>query len=550
MNFNRLMRYIARPLGIAWVGLLAMGGAATAATPETPVRGGTLVAVVQPEPSVLTSSLNVGQPVSTVSNKIFDGLLRLGEGLKLEPELAQSWTVSPDGKTITFNLRRGVKWHDGQPFTSADVRYSIENVWRLQHPRLRTALINVHSVETPDPATVILRLDRPSPVILLALNRGEAQVLPRHLYEGTDLLRNPYNARPVGTGPFRFKEWVRGERIVLERNPDYWDAGKPYLDGVVFRVIPDAATRAAALERGDVQYGNAAPIGPVDLQRFEKLPGIRVETRGYEYWGTTLMLEFNLRNPQLQDVRVRRAIAQAIDRPGLVRVVYRGFGKAAVSPIPSTLTQFHTSDVERYEPDLKEAARLLDEAGFKPGANGVRLKLRIDWLPFGDTVLRTAEYIRQSLKRVGVDLEIRNQDLARFYQRVYTERDFDLSIVSMSSLGDPQIGVERLYWSKTILPGVPFSNGSGYSSPAMDGLIQAAHEEADPARRAEYYRKFQRLALTDLPALPLLEIRFSTVYSDRVRGLSLAPDGGVESFKNVWLGAPAGQVARQQAALP
>lgn len=550
MNFKRLMQCVARPLGLAWVGLLAVGGAATAATLEAPVRGGTLVAVVQPEPSVLTSAINVGQPVATVSNKIFDGLLRLGDGLKLEPELAQSWTVSPDGKSITFNLRRGVKWHNGQPFTSADVRYSIESVWRVQHPRLRAALSNVRSVETPDPATVVLRLERPSPVILLALNRGEAQVLPRHLYEGTDLLRNPKNVRPVGTGPFRFKEWVRGERIVLERNPDYWDAGKPYLDGVVFRVIPDAATRAAALERGDVQYGNASPIGPVDLQRFEKLPGLRVETRGYEYWGTSLMLEFNLRNPQLQDVRVRRAIAHAIDLPSLVRVVYRGFGKASVSPIPSTLTQFHTADVDRYGIDLKSATRLLDEAGLKPNADGVRLKLRIDWLPFGETVLRTAEYIRQSLKRVGIELEIRNQDLARFYQRVYTERDFDLSIVSMSSLGDPQIGVERLYWSQTILPGVPFSNGSGYSSPAMDGLIQAAHEESDPTRRAEYYKKFQRLAMSDLPAVPLLELRFSTVYSDRVRGLSLAPDGGVESFKNVWLGAPAHQATRKQTAFP
>lgn len=550
MSTTDLFRRGAFRTGLALIALSMAWSATEALAADAPIRGGTLVAVVQPEPGVLSSAINVGQPVATVSNKIFDGLLRLGEGFKLEPELAESWTVSPDGKSIRFNLRRGVKWHDGQPFTSADVRYSIESIWRAQHPRLRAALANVRSIETPDPLTVILRLDRPSPVILLALNRGEAQVLPKHLYEGTDILRNPYNVRPIGTGPFRFKEWVRGERIVLERNPDYWDAGKPYLDAVVFRVIPDAATRAAALERGDVQYGSASPIGPADLQRFEKLPGIRIETRGYEYWGTSLMLEFNLRNPQLQDVRVRRAIAHAIDRPGLVRVVYRGFGKASISPIPSTLGQFHTADVERYEPDLKAAARLLDEAGLKPGADGVRLRLRIDWLPFSDSVLRTAEYIRQSLKRVGIDLEIRNQDLARFYQRVYTERDFDLSIISMSSLGDPQIGIERLYWSKTILPGIPFSNGSGYSSPAMDGLIQTAHEESDPARRAEYYRKLQRLAMTDLPALPLLEIRFTTVSSDRVRGLSVAPDAGVESFKNVWLGAPAGNAARQQAALP
>ena len=514
-----------------WTGL-------PAAFAQEPVRGGTLVAVLVPEPGVLSTNFDVGQNVSNLSSKIFDGLIKLGPDLTPLPELATAWEVSADGLTLTFHLRRGVKWHDGQPFTSADVSFSIQEVWRKFQPRLRTALANVDDVLTPDDYTVEFKLSRPAPVILLALNRLQAQILPRHLYQETDILRNPHNVKPVGTGPFRFKDWVRGDRIVLERNPDYWDTGKPYLDGVIFRIIPDAAARSAAFERGDVQYGSVFPVPLSDVARISSLPGLKVIHTGYEAWGTTLGLEFNLRNPLLQDVRVRRAVAHAVDRARAIQTAYHGLGKPSTGPVPSAMTPFYTPDTPQYAYNTVVAEQLLDQAGYPRKADGVRFSLHIDGIPFTDDTRRVAEFIRQSLKRVGIDVEVRNQDLPRFFQRIYTERDFDLALVPMSATVDPQIGLERYFASIGILKGVPFSNASGYQNPELDRIFEAAHVELAPAKRIELYRQFQRIIQTDLPALPLLEAAFSTVYSDTVHGLAVAPDSAVESFAGIWLSSP------------
>ncbi|MDM0057668.1 ABC transporter substrate-binding protein [Variovorax fucosicus] len=510
-----------------------------AASAQSPVRGGTLVVVSNPgEPAVLTAAFNQQGAVAAISTKIFDGLVRFGENFKLEPELATSWDVSKDGKEMRFKLRPNVRWHDGKPFTSADVKFTFEEVWLKVHPRARSTFAAVESIETPDPLTVVLKLRNPSGVILSALNSAESQILPKHLYEGTDIVRNPWNAKPVGTGPFRFKEWVRGDRIVLERNPDYWDAGKPYLDQVVYRTIPDATARYAAFETGAVQYGVLSPISINDLERAQKNKNLQVEFRGYEWLASSNVLEFNVRKPPFNDVRVRRAVAHAIDLQAMSKVTARGFAKPGTSPVLSTQTRFFTSDLPIYPFDVKQADRLLDQAGLPRKGDGVRFAVTLDWLPFGETFLRYGEFVKQSLRRVGIDVTIRGQDLPQFMRRVYSQNDFDLIVTHRAGFGDPQIGTDRLYWSKTILKDVPWSNGSGYSSPAMDGLIEAAHEAPTEDRRIELYKKVQRQAQTDIPNFTLLENRMYTIASARVRGLSTGSDGSYESLKNVWL-APA-----------
>lgn len=524
---------------LALAGLLGVAPASLLAQPapgaDKPVRGGILTAVVTPEPPTLVTAFSASAPVAIVASKLFDGLFRIGPDLKLQPELAEGWAVAPDHRSIRLSLRRGVKWHDGTPFTSADVRFSMLEIWKKIHPHGRVAYSHVVDVETPDAHTAVIRLSRPSPVALFALNNTSSPVVPRHVYEGTELLRNPANVRPVGTGPFRFKEWARGDRIVLERNPDYWDAGKPYLDGIVFRILPDAASRSAAFERGDVLYGAASPVDVNELPRLQKLGSLHFERRGYEFLSSSRILEFNVRNKLLADVRVRHAIAHSIDLPRMLAVVARGEGIAATGPIPPALARYYTPDVPRYPFDIKAAEQLLDAAGHPRGSAGTRFALTLDWIPFGEINLRTAEFIRQSLRRVGIDVQIRNQDLARYFQRVYTDYDFDLTIGSLSMFGDPQIGAERLVWSETILKGVPFSNASGYASPITDGLIRLAHDEVDESKRAELYRKLQRQVQADLPLLPLLVLHNYTLSNTRVRGLQTTPNAWVDSLKTVWL---------------
>jgi peptide/nickel transport system substrate-binding protein len=531
----RAWRMILRLVSIS---IATLAGPSLAAAVDGPIRGGVLTAVVTPEPPVLVGAVSASAPVGVVASKIFDALVDLDENLKPRPELAESWTLSPDGLQLRLNLRKNVRWHDGRPFTSADVRFSMLEVWKKIHPHGRVAFANVEDVETPDPHTAIIRLSRPSPIVLFALNGTSSTVLPKHLYEGTDLAANPHNVHPVGTGPFRFKKWVRGDRIELERNPDYWDAGKPRLDGIVFRIVPDATMRAVGFERGDLQYGVMSPIDINDLERVAKLPHLVVETRGYEFLSSTSLIEFNVRRPILADVRVRRAIAHAIDRQKLLQVVNRGFGKVSTGPVPSSLARYYTADVPKYGFDPEAAEKLLNEAGFPRGRNGVRFSLKIDWVPFGERIFRSAEFIRQSLKRVGIEAEVRNQDLAKYFQRIYSDYDFDLSLTTMSMFGDPQIGAERFFWSENILKGVPFSNASGYSSPVVDGLIQKAHLESDEQRRVDLYRQLQRAIQTDLPALALLEVHSSTVHASSLHGLRTTPDACFESLEDAWLEKP------------
>lgn len=503
-----------------------------------PARGGILVAALAPtEPVSLAITSDTAGPTVIVSTKIFDGLIEIGAKGQPLPGLATSWTVSEDGKRVTFNLRDGVRWHDGKPFTSADVKFSFDEIWTKISPRGRSSFASVTSVEAPDPLTVIFNLSNPSPVIFSVLNAGESQILPKHLYEGTEIARNPYNLKPVGTGPFRFKEWVRGDRIVLERNDDYWDAPRPYLDGIVFRVIPDIAARAAAFETGAAQYGALSPVSLSDLERVKANPDLAIDTGGYEWLGPRLGLEFNLRSPILQKLDVRHAIARAIDLPALARIVNRGMSKPATGLISSSQSQFYEPDTVRYPFDPKAAEFLLDQAGLPRKDDGTRFRLKLDWLPFGETYMRYGEFVRQSLKRVGIEVELRGQDLPRFFKQVYSDNDFDLSICLLNSFGDPQVGTTRLVWSKTILKGVPWTNASGYSNPETDQIIEGIQKSSDPSKRLQLIRDLQKKVQIDLPILILQEPLIFTVYAKRLHGVKTVGDGPYESLKNAWLAA-------------
>ncbi|SPD46815.1 ABC transporter substrate-binding protein [Cupriavidus neocaledonicus] len=520
--------------------LVAPANAAPAAqAAEAPRAGGTLTTIIQPEPVILTSALNSAAPTGFFSANVFDGLIEYDNAFRLKPALAQSWEISKDAKTLTFHLRPNVKWHDGKPFTSADVKWTLENVWKKLHPRNQILFGKVTRVDTPDALTVVLHFSEPSLAVLSSLNSNGAQVLPRHLYEGTDILNNPYNNKPVGTGPFVFKEWSKGNYIVLERNPDYWDKGKPYLDKIVFKVIPDASARAAALEKGEVQYAPFNPVPLKDAQRLSQLPSLKLETRGYEWLSPWLFMDVNVERPYFKDVRVRQALAHAIDLNALNKVVWFGFGKPAVSPVVSTLGQFFNPNVPKYPYDPAKADALLDAAGLKRGADGNRLKIQIDYLPYGDDYKRSAEYIKQALKRVGVDVTVRTQDTPTYTRRVYGDRDFDLAVVWFAGFADPLVGVTRAYRSDTVGKNIPWSNGSGYRGDEANRLIDQAQGSPSQAERVELFRKFQSVVQTDLPSIPLLELRFFTVQSSNLRDTVSGVDQVYASLKRAWL-APAG----------
>ena len=490
------------------------------------IDSGTLKFVLSPEPPFLLTAINTALQMGMVTSKVMEGLLYLDNELKPQPLLAQAWDISPDGLTYTFKLRPNVKWHDGQPFTSADVSYTILEVLKKVHPRGRTAFAKVTAVETPDPLTAVIKLSQPAPPMLTALASSyESPMVPKHLFAGTDPSANPYISKPVGTGPFVFKEWKKGDYILLEKNTNYWQAGKPTLQRIVFRIISDASARAASFETGEGHIGGLSPIPLTDMPRIAKNPALSIETRGYAYMSPYMLMEVNLRKPPLNDVRVRQAIAHAIDRARMTQVVWLGYGQPAVSPIPSQVTTFHSTDLPKYEFNPEKAKKLLDDAGLKPGANGMRFKITHDFIPFGSEYQRTGEFIKQQLSRVGIDVELRSQDLPSFLRRAYTEYDFDTTSLYYGAFADPTQGVQRLFWSKAIQKGVVFTNNTGYNSPEMDRVLESAQGENDPVKRKALYLEMQRIAMTDLPVIPLMETRFLTISSSKLKNHTVSADG-------------------------
>ncbi len=497
--------------------------------------GGTAVMTITPEPNAMVSAFNSASPVAVISGKMVEGLVRYDWDLQPQPELATAWEIAEDGLSIAFTLRQGVKWHDGRDFTSADVAYSIMELLRQHHPRGRGVFAPVEAAETPDDHTVILRLSKPAPAMMAALAGWESPILPKHVYEGTDPLTNPANNAPIGTGPFRFAQWERGSHIILERNPDYWDAGKPHLDRLAVRFYADPSARVAAFEAGELHLGGDGPIPLNEVARFRDNPAFVVETRGIEMNNSLDILECNLRNEHLAKVEVRRALMHAIDRDLMLGTVWYRLAELLTGPIPLSLPHFHTDDVPAYPYDPARANELLDAAGFARGADGMRFALRLIWPAVGDTYDRAGQFLRQQFREVGVDLVLQSADIPTFIRQVYQEYDFDLSMFPSSVTADPTIGSHRFYHSGAIRQGTPFVNASGYSNPEMDTVLDAAAVEPDAAKRRDLFHRFQQIAMADLPILPLARPIYVTVANARLKNFMPGPEGVRSSLASAWL---------------
>ncbi|CAM3592803.1 putative ABC transporter peptide-binding protein [Pseudomonas reidholzensis] len=521
-------------------GFTILGGACLVApwlparAADSPVKGGSLVMSLQTEPVGLVQGITTSSATSSVSPHLFDGLVVVRKDGSLEPCLATSWEVTDAGKTVTFKLREGVRWHDGTPLTSADVQFSIMGIAKKVHPRGTATLASVIAVDTPDPLTAVLRFSSPAPVIWRALYGNETMILPRHIYDTgkDDLFANPANIRPVGTGPFRFKEWVKGSHLVLERNPDYWHPAEPHLDSLIFKFIKDPAARTAALKTGEISYAPNNPISLQEVRAFQANPEFTVDFEAYRDAATLYFFDFNLRKPLFQDHRVREAIALSIDRNLLSRTAWAGLATPATGPIPAYQKSNYNPHTVQYPFDPKRAEALLDEAGHPRGPGGIRFT--IDHLPnpYGEPDRRSALFFKQALKAVGIELEVKNFDTPTYLRKAFTDYDFDTHSAWYSSFLDPQIGVIRRFWSQSIKPGTPAANASGFADAEMDAVIDRIIHEGDEVKRHEAILEMQALAQQKLPSINLLELPMFRVYSNRLHDL---PPSALQSFGPSWL---------------
>lgn len=485
-------------------------------------RGGSVSINIGTEPPVLVLIAHSAGAAYYISGKATESLLTYDKDFTPKPLLATEWKVSDDGLRYWFKLREGVKWHDGKDFTAEDVAFSILAL-KENHPRGRATYASVQAINVLNPHEVEIILSKPAPYLLTAFASFESPIVPKHLYEGTKVSENPHNVAPIGTGPYKFIEWVRGSHALFVRNEEYWGSPKPHLDQIIFRFIIDPAAAVAAIETGEVQV-STANLPLTDIDRLKANPNLVVDTSPAPYSPSIARAEFNLENPYLADIKVRHAIAHAIDKDFIVNAVYLGYATRLDGPVSPDLVKFYTPDLPKYEFDPAKAEKLLDEAGYKRGADGFRFKLFIDPTQPSGPPKQTAEYFAQALGKVGIKVELRTQDFATFVKRVFTDRSFDIAIEGMSNLYDPTVGIQRLYWSKNFKPGVPFTNGSKYVNPEVDRLLETAAVEVDPNKRRQLFNEFQKIVVEDLPTLDIVTPSVITVYDKRVKNLRLGAE--------------------------
>jgi len=481
---------------------------------DAPRYGGSVVVAVSADPGGLNPAVTTQGGVHLICGSIFSGLVAHDFNLNPVPDLAERWEVSPDGRTYTFHLAPGAEFHDGVPLTSEDVRFTFEQLLLKYHSRTRTSIgDNLRRIDTPDTRTVVFEFDRPYVAFLQLADVTNAPVLPKHLYEGTDPLTNPHNTNPVGSGPFKFQEWVKGDHLTLTRNEKYFKRGKPYLDRVVYKIMPSGAMAAIAFERGEVDY--FLNPSPLDVARLNKLDGVVVTDKGRQGYATVETLIPNLTRAPLSDLRVRRAIAHAIDKNFLVEKLLFGMGAPATGPVSRMLAWAYNPNVDKYEKNIALANQLLDEVGHARDREGVRFRLKF---VHASSYAKVAEAVRDQLAEVGIAVDLQQLEFGAAVDAVFIKKDFDLGFASYENGPDPDIGVKRTIVSSNIAP-VPFSNGAGYRNAKVDELFALAASEPDKGKRAAYYFEAQDILVKDVAYFWLYEPKSSSAYRSGLQGM-------------------------------
>ena len=518
-------------LTAALAGTVAMG-AAPAIAADMPKKGGTLVMISSQVPRHFNPAVQSGIATMAPGAHLFATLVRSDANWKFHPYLATSWTTSADGLSVTFKLRTDATFHDGKPITSADVKFSIETQ-KANHP-FKTSLGAVSGVETPDAHTVVVKLKSPHPALLLAMSTSIVPIIPKHVYgDGQNPKTHPRNTTNlVGSGAYILKEYKRAQYILLERNPNYFLKGRPYMDRIIYKIIRDSSSRVIAMERGE---GNMMPFMSevASVVRLKKNDKLIVTDKGYAGIGPITWLAFNTKEGPTKDVRVRQAIAYAIDRKFITQQLHRGVSTAATGPIVPG-SPFYTKDVETYEVDLKKAEALLEAAGYPKKADGTRLDLTIDYLPaVPDVQQRIAEYARGQLKKVGIKVTVRNSpDFPTWARRIATWQ-FQMTMDLPFNWGDPVIGVHRSYLCSNVLK-VIWSNTQQYCNPEVDKLLEAAGKETDQAKRRALYVKFQQILAKDLPVYWISVLPYHTAYDRNLGGPPVGIWGVVSPMDDIY----------------
>lgn len=472
---------------------------------DQPRYGGTFVVAMGDDPGQLNPDITESVYPEEIGICVFNGLLSYDENFTPYPDLAQSWKVSPDGLTYTFNLVKNATWHDGYPLTSADVKFTYTQVLPKYKATMLTPLKYVTSIDTPDNFTIVFNLSSPYTPFFQLLESLYGAILPAHLYAGTDILNNKYNLAPIGSGPFKFVEWRKNEYVKLARNPNYFQATKPYLDQIILKVIPDSNARVLAIQQGDVNLLAGTIVPASAVAQLTKNQNLNYTFKNV--FGTTDsdQIQLNLRNPILNKTDVRHALSYGIDRKELVDKILFGLGQEAVGPIPSTYgPATFNPNLPKYDNDVAKANDLLDKAGYPRGADGTRFSLELRYYSTNANMGRAGELIKSQLARIGVTIKLMPGDRTSTIDAVYNQFKFDMFMSSFGTSPLPDIGVAHFFLSSNIGHAL-YGNAAPYNNPTTDALWNQAATTVDPAKRTQALYSIQEILVRDMPHIWLWE---------------------------------------------
>ncbi len=492
--------------------LAACGGSSGGGASSGTGKPKQVIIVTDSDPDSLNPGLTTGYQALDVNVKVYEGLVWLDKEGKPQPQLATKWETSPDHLTYTFTLREGVKWHDGSPFTADDVKYSFETLLK-DNARAQGVISKIATITISDPKTIVFKLKAPYAPFLIQMKSFDTPIMSKAVYDGKgDVKANPANRAPVGTGPFKFKEWKTGQSITLEKNTAYWAQGQPKVDSIVFRILTEPQNRVNAIVAGEVDILPAVMLPQANIKDIEGKPNINVNKQ--TAIPALYFMQMNQANAALAKPEIRKAIASAVDRARIVTQAMGGLAKPGVGAWGEGFAWAVNKDSsydKLYKLDPTKAKADVAAAG------GVPAGLRLTYDAARPQFVATAQIIKDNLAQVGIDVKLEPLENSVFRDKVYTKRDYDLSLQSFTSSGDPAIGYHRLYVTN---PGRTVNvNPTGFSSPEVDKLLTDAAAKPDQAERGKLYQQAQAIIDAAVPTLVLFDELQADVNRTNITGL-------------------------------
>lgn len=502
---------------------------------DEPETGDTLIVGAIADASLLVPMLATDAMSHTVARLIFRGVVEYAPDLSIVGDLAEKYEISPDQREITFYLKRGVKWEDGVEVTAYDVEFGFKLITNPQVPSSYASdFLEVKEFKVIDRYTFKVIYKRPFALALPSW--GNLVVLPRHLLANKDLnfIRTQFGRNPVGNGPFKLVKWITQNRIVLEYNPLYSE-GRAYLDRIIFRIIPDPSTLFMELRSSNIDWVSLNPLQYLKVQRDRDL-GKDFQIYRYLAFSYTY-LGYNLRDPLFKDKRVRQALCHAIDKKKLVAGALLGQGIPAYGPYKPD-AWFYNPEIEKtcnYDPE--RALKLLREAGFEKGRDGI---LRKDGKPFEFTILTNqgnlarllaGQIIQQDLAKLGIRVKIRVLEWTTFIHQFIDKRRFQAVILGWTTGPDPDL-YDIFHSSKTKSPGLNFI---GYENPEVDRLLEEGRYTLDREKRKKIYFRLQEILAEDQPYTFLYIPMSIEAIHKRFRGIAPSALGIAYNIERWWV---------------